>query len=412
MNYLDNNLCNFTPLFNIDYSVKKDIISCCMFKMCNKGYKDFSIYIDGLKTMYDYVQKTEKKHGFQLRLFIDSTVYEDKQSMSKLEKMKHLQIVLYDCPLVKDPENPRFHKGLFGTLIRFFPMFDFPNNDARKVIIADTDTITEYKKRTNMLKLLSNEQKEGTYMLLMGNIGKNAYFDYPSCYKGHAIAYTFAHSIVSFQRINKNLLLDFIRSVAKSNDLSHTYYTRQLQFGKQNKFHGNVPFIYGVDEYFINKILIEYLIDNQMPHISNIIWNISSSIFYLFIYDTFTKSEQVKLHLLLDYIIDKFKLFRKPTWPLIKKFKIIDREIFNDSSKVSLKINAFLYSFFLNQHKNNDVSFIFPPSYYKALLSTDLYMSYDFNIVKFPFTHRDDMIICKKKFPDSYKKKFDKLRPK
>jgi hypothetical protein len=46
--YLKNDLCNFTPLFDIDYTKKKNIISVSLFKMYTGGYKNFNKYIIGL----------------------------------------------------------------------------------------------------------------------------------------------------------------------------------------------------------------------------------------------------------------------------------------------------------------------------------------------------------------------------
>ena len=48
MIYLQNNLCKFTPLFDIDYNKKVNIFSTCFFKLENSGYKDFSKYLDAL----------------------------------------------------------------------------------------------------------------------------------------------------------------------------------------------------------------------------------------------------------------------------------------------------------------------------------------------------------------------------
>ena len=47
--YLKNPLCEFTPLFKIDYNKKKNIISASFFKMSEGAYKNFSKYTDGLK---------------------------------------------------------------------------------------------------------------------------------------------------------------------------------------------------------------------------------------------------------------------------------------------------------------------------------------------------------------------------
>jgi len=39
----------------------------------------------------------------------------------------------------------KWHLGTFGTLLRMFPVFDLPNNDAGVVIIADIDEVAENK---------------------------------------------------------------------------------------------------------------------------------------------------------------------------------------------------------------------------------------------------------------------------
>ena len=59
MKYLDNPICNFIPLFDIDYTIKKNLITYCLFKRSSKNnyYKDFSRYINGLQSMYNNVIK-------------------------------------------------------------------------------------------------------------------------------------------------------------------------------------------------------------------------------------------------------------------------------------------------------------------------------------------------------------------
>jgi hypothetical protein len=50
--YLNNTICDFTPLFNIDYTIKKNLVSCCFFKRNTGYYKDFSRYIIGIEKLY------------------------------------------------------------------------------------------------------------------------------------------------------------------------------------------------------------------------------------------------------------------------------------------------------------------------------------------------------------------------
>ena len=70
--YLENEICKFTPLFEIDYSKKINIISTVLFKMKNSGYKPFLKYVNGVQHLSNFMHK--KLPGFHLRLFIDDTI--------------------------------------------------------------------------------------------------------------------------------------------------------------------------------------------------------------------------------------------------------------------------------------------------------------------------------------------------
>ena len=116
--------------------------------MATTGYKDFSSYIDGIKILYNY---RIKDTDFHLRIFIDETIYLDNTIMNELKQLTNIELVLYSCPnfLIKDKKN---HEGLFGTMVRFFPMFDFPNNDAKTVIISDVDICSKTKIYTKWME--------------------------------------------------------------------------------------------------------------------------------------------------------------------------------------------------------------------------------------------------------------------
>jgi hypothetical protein len=130
--YLINNICNFNPLKNINFNNKKDIISVSLFKLKSGGYKSFSKYINGLKIL----DNLALKNNLEIRLFIDNTIYTDKVIMESINNFKTISVILYECPNFKIGEN---HVGLFGTIVRFFPLFDFENNDSRIVMILDAD---------------------------------------------------------------------------------------------------------------------------------------------------------------------------------------------------------------------------------------------------------------------------------
>ena len=90
---------------------------------------------------------------------------------------------------------------------------------------------------------------------------------------------------------------------------------------------------------------------------------------------------------------------------------LIDRNIYNDKAKHYKKINIALYAFFLDQYKNNDYDFIYSKDLYPMVLEKNLYMSYEFNIIKYVFTNHPNQAISKKVFNENQKEMFDKLKP-
>ena len=65
--YLENNICDFEILFDIDYNKKVNILSTCFFKM-NSHYKKFTIYVEGLKRL---ITMLDTQSDYTLRIFID-----------------------------------------------------------------------------------------------------------------------------------------------------------------------------------------------------------------------------------------------------------------------------------------------------------------------------------------------------
>ena len=138
--YLKNSICNFTPLFEIDYSKKKNLVCGSLFKITGGGYKDLSVYVEPFKNTVEKLLKKMPDLNLKFRLFIERSIFEDKKLYGMLEKLKNVEMVLYECPnyIIEDVH----HRGIFGMIVRFFPLFDFENNDADTVIISDLDRVT------------------------------------------------------------------------------------------------------------------------------------------------------------------------------------------------------------------------------------------------------------------------------
>ena len=134
--YLENNICEFETLFEIDYNKKINILTTCFFKM-DKHYKNFDTYIRGLKKL---INMLNYQNEYMLRIFVDQNVLDDQEIMNILKSSKKVQIVLFKCANFM---KGNYHIDVFGALVRLFPVFEFKNNDAKNVICIDIDLNNE-----------------------------------------------------------------------------------------------------------------------------------------------------------------------------------------------------------------------------------------------------------------------------
>jgi hypothetical protein len=336
--------------------------------------------------------------------------------MNFLKKMNKLEIVKYECPnfLI---ENTHYHEGLIGTLIRFFPMFDFPNNDAKNVFITDIDTMI-FKKILKTIKYININKINDIYVIKIGNISKSVKYKYNS-YKNIITPYSIAQCFVSFMRINNNVIINFINDVKYNNTIYSYYYDMIIDSNFKNsnyskeeflkKFKNNTNFIYGVDEYFINKTFTEYLIDNKMPFAIDINFGITSLLYYILDNDIYKTPIQIKLlNKLIDKILKKYNIYQKLS--LKNKHKIINN--IHNNSELKININEYIYREFIKSYKKDEYNFIYPKYLYDFLLSDELFGSYDFNMILFYNTTHNNIVISKNKFDDIFVNKLKKLKKK
>jgi len=399
MNYLDNIICNFTPLFKIEYGIKKNLISCCFFKRSTKDnyYKDFSRYINGLESMYYYVIKNIS--NYSIRLFIDNSIYTDEIIMNKLNKLSKLEIVLYNCPKYKIDDN--YHQGLFGTIVRFFPMFDFPNNDANNVIISDIDDFA-FKKYLNIFKILDNKLND-IYLIKFSNAGrmfKNKEL-FNHTYKNVILDYIRPVEIICLKQIDYNVIINFLLNL--NQNIKYSYYLNDnliIDNKYNSKYTNNGHFIYGIDEYFLNNEYVKFFIDNKKPFVNILKFNIFNSYYYQIIsrnelwLNNDKKIFNNMLNKILKFIKINYKLYNK----IDDKFKIILKII--DSNNIKLKLR--LYKLFIKYRNNVKCNFLFNTIYNNLLLSDTYFGSYEFTEYNFYNSNYKNFFLEQKKFENKY----------
>jgi hypothetical protein len=336
--YLENNICKFTPLFKIDYSKKIKIVSTVFFKMKDSGYKPFSRYMMGIK----YLANTIKKllPDFVLRLFIDDTIYRDSNIMDYLNNIKDIQLVHYSC---QNFIANGFHRGTFGTLVRFFPMFDFKNNDADHVIITDIDWHNDrnVENRMRIIRTYNNLKKNKK----LNNL--HVFIDSSFTHMGKLYTYLkklkmiapmiIAAEILSTVKTNHKILETYLLELDKTNKICSNYSQDIDYLCKKSK---NKKFVFGIDEYFLNNVFIQYLEENKLEFGIRIHFTMTNIIYYKLFknYDT---------NKLSDELSEKDKIILKKFFNYI--LKDIDNYEFTNLRDAFMLMDK--YTYIQNLHK-------------------------------------------------------------
>jgi hypothetical protein len=345
--YLENDICEFEPLTPINYSTKKNIISTSLFRMKEGGYKNFSIYLNGIKILSDI----SKKENLEVRIFIDETIYNDQRTMEFLKKYDNITLILYKCPnfLIN-----KHHVGLFGTLVRFFPLFNFPNNDAKVVFLADADT-KEYRvmyliKLYNFLK--KNKVSKKVYLAYSGryfhsNISSNKITNLSENDKEELyLPYCIAQKFFGTKRITKKPFLKFLKKIqlymddnTRPKKILSDYIITPDKF--KIKCENNI--CYGIDEYFINKILFKYMLRKNIPFCYSVSFNLAQ--FYYFNHPKNMKEDLIKIP--KDEHIKVFNEYMKEFGLDEYSYDEIDKNVYVDDDEADNESTAtpFMSSF-------------------------------------------------------------------
>lgn len=283
MEYLNNNICKFEIITPFDVTVKKNLFVTSLFRLSTGGYKDFQIYVDGIGVL----NNVANKENMYVRLFIDRTIESDNDLMTKLQKYNRVQLVLYKC---SDFIIDTHHVGLIGTLIRFFPMFDFQNNDAGTVIVCDADST--YKIVQRPVKFLHELRED--------NIFNDLYFGYYGQYHLHSnkklvhnnqytanvnqtyiFPYCMAASLIGIKKIPPESLTKYFSKLRRymhnpPNEILSNHYIAPEKY----KILCENNICYGVDEYYINEFLLKYLLVNNMAFCYKYKFNIYETYYY------------------------------------------------------------------------------------------------------------------------------------
>ena len=321
MGYLHNDICQFKMITQWDIKRKYNVISTCFFKM-GLHYKNFDIYVNGIKRLVSIILKQSK---YVLLIFVDQHVIDDPILFNILNISPKIHIVLFKChKYIRDD----FHMDVFGALVRLFPLFNFINNDTLNVIVVDIDL---NKDDTEYLILLMNSNQK--YTQIIGN---------GSCeqlLKHKQIPYLFCNLFGVFGiKFDKSIIINFIENAYTINDKG--------MYGERN-----TPFGFGTDEIFLNKYLLKCTHDHKLGIMMK--YDINR---FLYIHrDELIQKMPTQTLSFLNYILTGSKKLPSDDLDLEKLFLEVDKSVYNVDSndKKKREISGRFYKIINALHKKS-----------------------------------------------------------
>ena len=269
-----------------DCSIKSNVVFVfTMFRM-NKPYKNDNIYTDGLIKNIEHIKKYMKNSI--VRIYYDDSILKKDDSwrdlFKELCKDKYVQLIKYDFKQFK--ESTVFHKDLFGTLVRFLPLFNFCKTN--ETIISediDFDYSDSYYYSNYIPKYIKyiNDKKSIAFVSyrLSIYIEKGRLEISPIIKKYKFLPRVVATPLISSIQMDKNIFVKFIKCMyVKCTDYTTWMKETISQIDCNSpkikekdksicrsmlteKFSKTGLFLFGIDEFFINFYIYNELLNNK-----------------------------------------------------------------------------------------------------------------------------------------------------
>lgn len=289
----------FEDRITVDYDVfneKSTVISVSLFT-CNNAYNKFDMYIEGLRILVEKFKTYQHWIKFLVFHDLDLSTPSGKRLLELCDDYRDIHLARFDFPEFKQGD---YHIGMFGTLIRYLPMF-LTKFKYRYLYIIDCDvvgdrvpqfrvyTLKNFIKTGDNLHFLTipsaplNPRYAGmqinlkTWMRIIGEgmILKGIKFPVE-------ILYNFLHIYICSETYQNQCDIIFTENIKYE-------YKLKPEHGK---------FMYGVDEFML-VFLMQYVEDNNIPFRYTLCPYHYKLPFYYWLENEATEESKLKLKTLL-----------------------------------------------------------------------------------------------------------------
>jgi hypothetical protein len=413
----------FKFIKKIDY--KPDVIFVCSIYRLENPYKNDLKYTEGLKEIIHHFPLHFPK--MCLRIYIDNSFLKKDESWvdfyNLLIKTKFVELIQYDFQQFKI--NNIFHNSSLGMTIRLFSMFNF-SSIQETIVIIDVDYQKWMNDVVNHIKTGLKIIKDKKANIIFNCYQLETFIDKPRLLikplidKYDFIIRTISQPTIINKKMDKNVIIEFIKCMyvkcKNFNDwvqelnkvlqcgIKPQKTTKQIDvckdiFELKNSPHG--IFMFGVDEYFINYYIFEYLIHNKIEFCVKFEFP-SMANYHYFIFNFLFQKNRIK-----KYFIENMYntvLQNIHTNNIYKNYKKLDKILFIDQPQNMIKYNKYLKPTEINKHYSSLLykylkTKILDNTLYNSLQNID---SYELNLYKKYFSLLTTMDLKDFGIPGSY----------
>ena len=217
----------------------RKVLTCCFFTV-GEAYRNFKQYIGNLRR---FVIDSEQLTDFEIRIYTDDTGKE--YALEIAADFPRVSVLHYNCPSFRDGKG---HMGMFGTLVRFLPLFE----DLDIVWCSDID-IPSYYLDPILLRQISVSKAE-------------VYISTLICYERKAWGRKnaiVANKFISKVQFPRALLTRFLNMITEGK-LSDQFDVMNVQNSASNTAKPKSKVPYGTDELFMNTYIYNWIVKRNI----------------------------------------------------------------------------------------------------------------------------------------------------
>lgn len=257
-----NSICEF-ELYSESNKKYANTINLVLFQ-AKRPYKNIQKYWKGLENWSKYHEKYF--HDYQLQLFVDSIVLENEyvqRTIDNLISKTKARVIIFKCPKY---QLGKYHRGLFATMIRFFPLFDINPHLLKTALIYDVEPSPQdliiSPKFFSIAKPLIEKNNIFCVSHTLTILHPETWYqeNLLTFFTKDGIEIPYPHFVAGRIELTGkmpfSLFTNFIDRV-DAGESFRGFYHKSVEGCKEK---GDYPYCYGIDEIFLNDIMLPWIV--------------------------------------------------------------------------------------------------------------------------------------------------------